>query len=53
MKHYVKKCCYKKKITKKYPKRIGNLFYATKKSRGKRVTQKIVNKYPTLFPDIV
>jgi len=41
-----------KKTRNRYPKREGNLFYATKKSKGKRITMKIVRKYPRLFPDI-
>jgi hypothetical protein len=38
--------------TKKYPKRVNNLFFKNKKSRGKRVTWKIIKKYPNLFPEI-
>jgi len=43
---------YMSQSTKKFPKRIDNLFFKNKKSRGKRITLKIVEKYPKLFPEI-
>ena len=39
----------KKKKNHKYPFTRGNLFYLNKKSHGKRITAKIIRKYPKAF----
>jgi len=38
-----------KKTKHKYPFTHGNLFYLNKKSNGKRITAKIIRKYPKAF----
>jgi hypothetical protein len=44
---YIKKK--KSKKNYKYPLARGHLFYLNKKSRGKRITAKIIRKYPKTF----
>ena len=39
----------KTKKNRKYPFTRGNLFYLNKKSHGKRITSKIIRKYPKAF----
>jgi len=39
----------KTKKNRKYPFTRGNLFYLNKKSHGKRITSKIIRKYPKVF----
>jgi len=39
----------KTKKNRKYPFTRGNLFYLNKKSHGKRITAKIIRKYPKAF----
>lgn len=39
----------KRKKNRKYPFTRGNLFYLNKKSHGKRITSKIISKYPKAF----
>ena len=38
-----------KKRNHKYPFTRGNLFYLNKKSHGKRITARIIRKYPKEF----
>ena len=39
----------KRRKHRKYPFSKGNLFYLNKKSRGKRITAKLIRKYPKSF----